>query len=399
MGGGAGAWTADRTEFLGRNGSLDAPAGLARGAILSRRTGAGLDPCAALQVRAASRSRDSARRSSSFSARAATRTRRGSSSCEIGPGIPRPRSPTCGAEWEDTLTALQVRTPDRSMDLMLNRWLLYQAVGCRFEARSAFYQAGGAWGFRDQLQDAMSFTVARRELTREQLLRAASRQFEEGDVQHWWHDPEGKGVRTRISDDLLWLPYATHHYVEVTGDRGVLDEKVPFLDSAAARAGGDRPVLRAAGLRAGRVALRALRAGARPQPRGRPPRPAADGHRGLERRDEPGRRGRAGRERLARLVPARSNLGQFAALADARGETRPRDGLARARGRAEDRARARRLGRRLVPPGLSSTTGRRSGPRRTTSAASIRSRSRGRSSPAPRIPSAAGGRWPRWTST
>ena len=246
VGGRPDAWTADRSEFLGRNGTLEAPAGLARGAILSRRTGAGLDPCAALQVRL--------RLQPGQSAQVVVLLGQGRDADEARQLVARNRAQDPEAalgvvrrEWEDTLTALQVRTPDRSMDLMLNRWLLYQAVGCRFEARAAFYQAGGAWGFRDQLQDAMSFTVARRELTREQLLRAASRQFEEGDVQHWWHDPEGKGVRTRISDDLLWLPYATHHYVEITGDLGVLDEPVPFLDGAAARAGRDRPVLRAEG--------------------------------------------------------------------------------------------------------------------------------------------------------
>ena len=226
------SWTADRIELVGRNGSLEQPAGLIKDTLLSGRTGAGLDPCSALQtsVDLAPRERVElvfflGQAQDRDSARELIRRRRTVD--------PRQELAAVCEYWEQLLGKVQVRTPDRAMDFMLNRWYLYQTLVCRFWARSAFYQAGGAYGFRDQLQDGMALAVADPALVRTHIVRAAGRQFREGDVQHWWHPPKGRGVRTHFSDDLVWLPYTVSHYLEVTGDAGVLDENAFFLEGEA----------------------------------------------------------------------------------------------------------------------------------------------------------------------
>ncbi|MBB3102566.1 GH36-type glycosyl hydrolase domain-containing protein [Azomonas macrocytogenes] len=229
LGGLQSAWTADRTEFLGRNGTLAAPAALARGVTLSGTTGAGYDPCSALQRMVELEAGETLEVvwfiGQCASLEQAQTLLAGYREADLDAVLQ-----TVTTHWETLLGTIQVKTPDRAMDIMLNGWLLYQTLACRIWARSAFYQASGAYGFRDQLQDGMAMVLARPAETRAHLLRAAGRQFVEGDVQHWWLPQSGMGVRTHISDDRVWLAFATAHYVACTGDTAILDETVPFID-------------------------------------------------------------------------------------------------------------------------------------------------------------------------
>lgn len=219
--------TADRREFLGRNGTVAAPAGLLR--PLGGTTGVGVDPCAALRcvlelapnetrnivvVLGAAQGEEAAR-----AVVDEYRDARRASAAIVGNV----------ARWRGRLSVISVQTPEPTFDIMLNQWSLYQALACRMWGRTALYQSSGAYGFRDQLQDSMAFVYAEPGVAREHILRASARQFVEGDVQHWWHPESGRGMRTRFSDDLAWLPYVVDHYVRVTGDPTVLDESVPFL--------------------------------------------------------------------------------------------------------------------------------------------------------------------------
>jgi cyclic beta-1,2-glucan synthetase len=223
------SFTCDRTEFLGRNGSTERPAGLELDYQLSGKVGAGLDSCAALQTSV--ELRPGARAEIVFflgqmenrdQSRELLRRYRAADLNKVLRDVT--------ARWDDVLGGVQISTPDRAMDVLVNRWLLYQTLSCRIWARAGFYQLSGAYGFRDQLQDVLALTIAKRGLTREHLLRAAAHQFAAGDVQHWWHPPSGRGVRTRISDDRLWLPYAVVQFLEATGDAAILEEVIPFLE-------------------------------------------------------------------------------------------------------------------------------------------------------------------------
>lgn len=218
----------DRIEFLGRNHSSSNPAAL-RVRQLSGRLGPGFDPCAAMQVRVDLAA--GAEREIVFILGAGENNAEAISLIQRyrGKGAARVALEEVWQYWQDKLGILYAETPDAAMNVLMNGWLPYQVLSCRMWGRSAFYQSGGAYGFRDQLQDCLALLHQVPDISRQHLLLSAKRQFSEGDVQHWWHPPGGRGVRTRCSDDYLWLPYAVCRYVEFTGDTGILDEKIPFL--------------------------------------------------------------------------------------------------------------------------------------------------------------------------
>lgn len=224
------SWTADRTEFIGRDGTLEQPIAMTR-TSLSCQSGTFHDPCGAVQAKVTLKPE---------SERIVYILLGCESSREAAVDLASKYSKAIACEqalayindyWEETLDQISVITPCKEMDIMLNGWLLYQSLACRMWARSAFYQAGGAYGFRDQLQDSLALLHTRPNLTIRQIQIHASHQYEEGDVQHWWHEETERGIRTLFTDDLLWLPYAVARYVDQTGDMGILDMIEPYLHS------------------------------------------------------------------------------------------------------------------------------------------------------------------------
>lgn len=223
-------WTCDRQEFIGRNSNLARPAAMLR-TNLSGASGAGLDPCAAMQTVLELEPGETREIIFLLGEENSLEDAQSNVSRFSQKRIVEDEFSRVQEFWDKTTGVIQVKTPDESLNLMMNHRLVYQTLACRFWARTAFYQSSGAFGFRDQLQDAMALVYTRPDLAREHILRAAAHQFKEGDVQHWWHEPSNAGVRTRISDNLIWLVYVTCFYVEKTADRSVLEEVIPFLDA------------------------------------------------------------------------------------------------------------------------------------------------------------------------
>ena len=228
--------TADRTEFLGRGGNAASPIALHRLGLETRIT-PGEDPCAVMQLHIDLQPGESEEiffvlGQGKDKEHALTLAAKYHKTAQVDAAFERTH-----VFWDHLLETVQVHTPEPAIDLILNRWTLYQTLSCRLWGRTAFYQSSGAFGFRDQLQDVLALLPVNPSITRNQILNAANHQFEEGDVMHWWHPPSGRGVRTRISDNLLWLPYVTALYIETTGDTEFLDEKIAYRHAAPLSAG------------------------------------------------------------------------------------------------------------------------------------------------------------------
>ncbi len=341
--------TGDRSEFIGRNGTLQSPAALGR-QRLSDRVGPGLDPCGAVQLAITLEPGEERTLIGQLGEAADGAAARASVQRFREADAVRAAADDAIAFWNGMLTTVEVRTPEPTMDLLLNRWLLYQALACRIWGRSAFYQSSGAFGFRDQLQDSLALLYSAPHLVRAQLLRAASRQFVEGDVQHWWHEPGGQGVRTRFSDDRLWLVFCSLLYVGATGDDAVWDEQVPFLEGRlldeAEHEAYERPAVSKESGSIYEHCVRAIALSLSVGEHGLPLMGIGDWNDGMS---LVGAGGRGESVWLGWFLV--SLLRPFADVAEARGEA-DRAAVYRTHAEQADRRAGRRVGRRMVPPGV-----------------------------------------------